>query len=175
MTSRLESEPHRAVVFARARRIVDRWGGVGVFLSTWLFSPLGPYVNLLASVMRMGWARFSFSDTVGEAIWIGVYVGLGYAFSSRIAQLADLLGNSIVPDRRGCHHLAGGAAFQARAAPTEELMLRLSGHCPNSETSTLFLCDRGRHFRHPEARHRTGTVGFAALWRRAFQFWSGTS
>jgi len=95
MTSRLESEPHRAVIFARARRIVDRWGGVGVFFSTWLFSPLGPYVNLLAGATRMGWARFTLWDTVGEAIWVGVYVGLGYAFSSRIAQLAELLGNSI--------------------------------------------------------------------------------
>ncbi|MCG6116192.1 MAG: DedA family protein [Mesorhizobium sp.] len=95
ITSRLEGEPHRAVVFARARRIVDRWGGVGVFFSTWLFSPLGPYVNLLAGATRMGWARFTLWDTAGEAIWVGVYVGLGYAFSSRITQLADLLGNSI--------------------------------------------------------------------------------
>jgi membrane-associated protein len=95
LTARLESEPNRAVVFGRARRIVDRWGGVGVFFSTWLFSPLGPYVNLLAGATRMGWARFTLWDTAGEAIWVGVYVGLGYAFSSRIAQLADLLGNSI--------------------------------------------------------------------------------
>jgi len=95
MTSRLESEPHRALVFARARRIVDRWGGVGVFFSTWLFSPLGPYVNLLAGATRMAWARFTLWDTAGEAIWVSVYVGLGYAFSSRITQLADLLGNSI--------------------------------------------------------------------------------
>jgi len=95
MTSRLESEPHRALVFARARRIVDRWGGVGVFFSTWLFSPLGPYVNLLAGATRMAWARFTLWDAAGEAIWVSVYVGLGYAFSSRITQLADLLGNSI--------------------------------------------------------------------------------
>lgn len=94
-TAGLESEPHRAVVFARARRIVDRWGGIGVFFSTWLVSPLGPYVNLLAGATRMGWTRFSLWDIAGEAIWVGVYVGLGYAFSNRIQQLADLLGNSI--------------------------------------------------------------------------------
>lgn len=95
LTDRLERHPARAVVFARARRIVDRWGGVGVFFSTWLVSPLGPYVNLLAGATRLGWIRFTFWDSVGEAIWVGVYVGLGYAFAGRIAQLADLLGNSI--------------------------------------------------------------------------------
>lgn len=95
LATRLESEPHRAVIFARARRIVDRWGGIGVFFSTWLVSPLGPYVNLLAGATRMGWMRFTLWDTLGEAIWVGVYVALGYVFSSRIAQLAELLGNSI--------------------------------------------------------------------------------
>lgn len=95
LTDRLERSPTRAVVFARARRIVDRWGSVGVFFSTWLVSPLGPYVNLLAGATRMGWPRFTVWDTIGEAIWVGAYVGLGYAFAGRIAQLADLLGNSI--------------------------------------------------------------------------------
>ncbi|HDZ74840.1 MAG TPA: DedA family protein [Aurantimonas coralicida] len=95
LTARLEREPHRALVFARARRIVDRWGGVGVFFSTWLVSPLGPYVNLLAGATRMSWMRFMLWDSLGEAIWVAVYLGLGYAFSGRIAQLASLLGNSI--------------------------------------------------------------------------------
>lgn len=95
LTARLEREPHRALIFARARRTVDRWGGLGVFFSTWLVSPLGPYVNLLAGATRMGWMRFTLWDSVGEAIWVAVYVGLGYAFSGRITQLAGLLGNSI--------------------------------------------------------------------------------
>lgn len=95
LARRLENERRRAAVFARARAIVDRWGGLGVFFSTWLVSPLGPYVNLLAGATRMHWGRFTAWDTAGETIWITAYIGLGYAFSSRIGQLAELLGSSI--------------------------------------------------------------------------------
>lgn len=95
LATRLESKPQRAAVFGRARRFVDRWGVVGVFFSTWLISPLGPYVNLLAGATGMGWFKFTFWDTLGEAIWVGIYVGLGYAFASHIGQLAELLSNSV--------------------------------------------------------------------------------
>ncbi len=94
-TLRWAHAPHRAAVFARARQVVDRWGGLGVFFSTWLVSPLGPYVNLLAGATHMRWWRFTFWDTAGEAIWVAFYVGLGYAFSSRIVQVAELLANSV--------------------------------------------------------------------------------
>ncbi|EXL07903.1 DedA family protein [Aquamicrobium defluvii] len=95
LATRLESKPQRAAVFGRARRFVDRWGVVGVFFSTWLISPLGPYVNLLAGATGMGWFKFTFWDTLGEAIWVAIYVGLGYGFASHIGQLAELLSNSV--------------------------------------------------------------------------------
>lgn len=95
LATRLESKPQRAAVFGRARRFVERWGVVGVFFSTWLFSPLGPYVNLLAGATGMGWFKFTFWDTLGEVIWVAIYVGLGYAFASHIGQLAELLSNSV--------------------------------------------------------------------------------
>ena len=95
LASRLDSMPRQAATFGRARRFMDEWGVAGVFLSRWLISPLGPYVNLLAGATSMGWVRFTFWDVVGEAIWVAIYIGLGYAFASRIGQLAELLGNSI--------------------------------------------------------------------------------
>ncbi|WP_163272578.1 DedA family protein [Chelativorans alearense] len=95
LTRRMMKDRKRAAALGRARRFMDRWGAAGVFFSTWLMSPLGPYVNLLAGATRMNWMRFTFWDTVGETIWVGFYVAMGYLFAARIAQLAELLANSV--------------------------------------------------------------------------------
>lgn len=91
----LNRDPTRAKLVARAHRVVDRWGGVGVFFSTWLFAPLGPWVNLAAGAAGLSWLRFTLWDVAGEAIWITFYLSLGYLFSDRITELADILSNSV--------------------------------------------------------------------------------
>lgn len=90
----MDANPHRADLRTRSLRMIERWGGQGVFFSRWLVSPLGPYVNLIAGASTLSWARFAFWGSLGEAIWVALYVGLGAAFSARIAQLADLLGSA---------------------------------------------------------------------------------
>ncbi|HHB81004.1 MAG TPA: DedA family protein [Aliiroseovarius sp.] len=85
--------PKRAVLVAKARDFTRRWGGLGVYLSRWLVSPLGPYVNFLAGSTRMHWARFTAWDAAGEASWVAIYVGLGYAFSTQLEAVADVLSN----------------------------------------------------------------------------------
>lgn len=78
---------------ARAEALSKRWGGAGVFLSRWLFSPLGPYVNLVSGMTRLSWTRFTVWGVAGEVIWVGGYVGLGFTFSGSVQVLADVLGN----------------------------------------------------------------------------------
>lgn len=95
LASRLAAGPPRAALLDRARGAIDRWGGTGIFLSTWLFAPLGPWVNLLAGATGFGWARFTAWDSAGEAVWVTLYVGLGYLFADRITQIAGILGNSV--------------------------------------------------------------------------------
>lgn len=85
--------PKAAAVMARAQTLTERHGGVAVFLSRWLFSPLGPYVNLVTGAARMGWLRFTLWDSLGEAVWVGLYLGAGYAFASQIEAAADLAAN----------------------------------------------------------------------------------
>ncbi len=85
------SAPARRI--ARARTLAERWGGPGVFLSRWLFSPLGPYMNFVAGAARLDWAGFTAWGTAGEAIWVAVYVGTGFAFAGQIEAAADILGN----------------------------------------------------------------------------------
>ncbi|WP_298499432.1 VTT domain-containing protein [uncultured Maritimibacter sp.] len=94
LIDRIEAQyPARAVVLARARNFTAKWGAVGVFLSRWLVSPLGPYVNLLSGASRTDWRVFTLWSALGEVIWVSIYVGLGYVFSSNIAEIAQIAGN----------------------------------------------------------------------------------
>lgn len=93
LLNRLASKPVRAALVTRARDTVARHGEMGVFLSTWLFAPLGPWVNLTAGAAGLSWARFTLWDAAGEAIWVTVYLSLGHAFGSNLDALAGLMGN----------------------------------------------------------------------------------
>lgn len=95
LVTRLARTPARRAVLERARALIDRRGSAGVFLSTWLLAPLGPWVNFTAGATGFSWARFALWDILGETIWVSVYIGLGYAFSSSISTVADLLGNLV--------------------------------------------------------------------------------
>jgi membrane protein DedA with SNARE-associated domain len=64
-----------------------------VFLSRWLFSPLGPYVNLVSGAARMNWVRFSLWDLAGEAVWVALYLGAGYALAGQVTAVAEIAGN----------------------------------------------------------------------------------
>ena len=81
--------------YVLARALVERRGAVGVFFSTWLLAPLGPWVNFVAGATGFSWARFALWDILGEVIWVTTYVGLGYAFSSSIGTVADVMGNIV--------------------------------------------------------------------------------
>lgn len=78
-------------LIARAQTTVQRHGGLGVFFSTWLFAPLGPWVNLIAGAARLDRWRFTVNDIAGETIWVGAYVTLGYAFGTRLDDLTTLV------------------------------------------------------------------------------------
>ena len=95
MEASLARAPARAAAIGRARAFVDRWGVAGVFLSTWALAPLGPWVNFAAGAAGMGALRFTLWDALGEAIWVAIYVGLGYAFAANIGALSSILGNAV--------------------------------------------------------------------------------
>jgi membrane protein DedA with SNARE-associated domain len=78
---------------ARAERFTKRWGGAGVFLSRWLVTLLGPWVNVTSGAAGYPWLRFFVWDLLGEALWVAIYVTLGKIFSDRVQELSDLLGN----------------------------------------------------------------------------------
>lgn len=109
LEARISRVPARAAVLARARAFVSRWGGPGVFFSTWLVAPLGPWVNVAAGAAGMGALRFTLWDAAGEAVWVALYVGLGYAFAASIDDLAALMGNAVAALSAGAVALGLGA------------------------------------------------------------------
>lgn len=73
-----------AAPLARATDLLARRGGLAVFLTRWLLSALGPYMNLASGIAGQPWLRFTVWGTAGEAVWVGLYVGLGYSFTGNL-------------------------------------------------------------------------------------------
>lgn len=79
--------------FKQAEGFTKRWGGAGIFLSRWLVTALGPWVNLASGIANISWKQFLLWDITGEMVWAVLYVSLGYVFSDRVQALRDVLGN----------------------------------------------------------------------------------
>ena len=82
-------------VVQKAEDAMQKWGGFSVFLSRWLITAIGPYINFISGITNYRLFKFSFWDVVGETLWVGVYVGLGMVFSDRIAEVSDALGDLV--------------------------------------------------------------------------------
>ncbi|MCB1420864.1 MAG: VTT domain-containing protein [Nitratireductor sp.] len=99
LSQRLEafSEKHGklATGLEKAHDFETRWGSAAIFFSRWLASPLGPWVNLSSGLTRVSWPSFLIWDIAGEAVWVTLYLGLGWMFSSQAQMIADLIGNAI--------------------------------------------------------------------------------
>lgn len=90
---RLGRHPSLARNLGRARTITARWGGAGVFFTRWLFSPIGPTVNIVAGVAAYPWPRFAPLSLAGEALWVVLFMTLGAAAGRGVEELAAIAGN----------------------------------------------------------------------------------
>jgi len=75
---------------ARARQ----WGGPGIFLTRWLITPLGPFVNLVSGFAGYPWWRFLLWDFLGELLWVVMYVMVGNVFSHQVEALGSISSNA---------------------------------------------------------------------------------
>jgi membrane-associated protein len=85
--------PARRKAIERAQHEMDERGNVAVFLTRWLLSPLGPYLNLMAGASGFSWARFTMAGVLGEMVWVGLYTGLGATFSESVTEIAEISGS----------------------------------------------------------------------------------
>ncbi|MEF3047512.1 DedA family protein [Pseudotabrizicola sp. L79] len=90
---RIAKAPSRAKVVTKARSTMEAKGGIAVFLSRWLFSPLGPYVNVISGAMRHNWLRFTLWAALGEVVWCSLYVLMGRGFAGNLSAASDMLGS----------------------------------------------------------------------------------
>jgi membrane protein DedA with SNARE-associated domain len=72
---------------------VKAWGGPGIFLTRWLLSPLGPWINLASGTAGYPWHRFFLWDMLGEITGAAVFISLGRFFSDRVMSLYAVLGD----------------------------------------------------------------------------------
>jgi membrane-associated protein len=86
--------PSMQASLAKAEALTRKWGDGSIFLSRWLFSPLGPYINLTSGLSLHPLHRFTLADIAGEVVWIGSYLALGSLFAHSIAQIADIIANA---------------------------------------------------------------------------------
>lgn len=90
LIGRLAKARRSAALVARARAMLERRGIVAVFLTRWLFSPLGPYVNFIGGAVALDWRRFTLGSVAGETVWVLLYTSLGYGFANQISEVAQI-------------------------------------------------------------------------------------
>jgi membrane-associated protein len=76
----------------QAKAALAKNGWSAVFLTRWLLSPLGPWVNFAAGAASLRWARFASASALGEGVWVAGYVGLGWGFAAQVEWLAQVMG-----------------------------------------------------------------------------------
>lgn len=108
----------KAPLIRKASDLLARRGGAAVFLSRWFVSALGPYVNVAAGATRQPWPRFTAWSVLGEAVWVALYVGLGFAFAGNIAAASAMAVNLLGMLAAGAV-AAGLGAFLFAAARAE--------------------------------------------------------
>lgn len=95
LVARLSRGPRRRAAIEKARAMLDRHGGKAIFLTRWLFSPVGPWANLAAGAGGMAWSRFTLAGILGEAVWVGLYTGAGWLFAGNLLAAYDLIGSTL--------------------------------------------------------------------------------
>ncbi|MCL4299857.1 MAG: VTT domain-containing protein [Anaerolineae bacterium] len=73
----------QASVWRRAQTTFNRQGGLTVYLTRFLLTPLAIPVNLIAGGSSYSFWRFLAYAAAGEATWLVLYGGLGYIFGSQ--------------------------------------------------------------------------------------------
>jgi len=91
--ARISRRKNGAASIARAHAFAEKWGAAGIFISRWLITPLGPWLNLTSGFTRYPWRRFILWDVLGEVLWVVLYVLLGKVLSGSVQALVEVLGS----------------------------------------------------------------------------------
>ncbi len=73
----------QSVVWQKAQNTFEQRGGIAIYLTRFLLTPLAVPTNLIAGGSGYPFLKFLVYDVAGELTWITLYGGLGYAFGSQ--------------------------------------------------------------------------------------------
>lgn len=93
LLARLAEDPAKGRLIRRAVALMEKRGALGIFLTRWLFAPVGPWANLAAGAAAYPYLRFTLWAVAGECVWVGLYVLLGYGFAGNIEAASDMAGS----------------------------------------------------------------------------------
>ena len=77
----------------KAKKAFERRGGIAIYLTRWLLTPLAVPTNLIAGGSGYPFVKFLIFDIAGELTWILVYGGVGYAVGSQWELISDIITN----------------------------------------------------------------------------------
>ena len=95
LLARLADHPARGPLVTKAVDQMNRRGALGIFFTRWLFAPVGPWANFAAGATRFNHLRFTLWAIAGEAVWVSLYVLLGYGFAGNIEAASEMAGSSL--------------------------------------------------------------------------------
>lgn len=80
--------------FKSAQATFKKRGGIAIYLTRFLVTPLAVPTNLIAGSTGYPYRRFLAYDLAGEATWLLLFGGLGYAFGSQWEVVNQLISDS---------------------------------------------------------------------------------
>ncbi len=89
----IERRLAHVAAWQKAGALFNRRGGVAIYLTRWLLTPLAVPVNLIAGGSGYRVGKFLLYNISGELTWLGLYGGLGYAFGSQWELISDFISN----------------------------------------------------------------------------------
>ena len=79
--------------WSQSQTVFERWGGLAVFFSRFLLTPLALPINLLAGSTRYTLWRYLGGVVAGEALWVVTFGGMGYLFADQWETVSAVMGN----------------------------------------------------------------------------------
>lgn len=92
--ARIPPRMRASPLWTRAAALFTRWGLLGIYLTRFLLTPVALPVNLLAGSLRYPWLRYLAAIVAGEATWIGLFGGAGYAFAQQWEAISKLVADA---------------------------------------------------------------------------------
>jgi len=83
----------QSAAWQKANAFFIRRGGMAIYLTRWLLTPIAVPTNLVAGSSGYPFWKFFLFDLGGEVTWIVLYGGLGYAFGSQWELISDFVTN----------------------------------------------------------------------------------